>query len=363
MKIKAAFIYKKGDQFTLEEADLQQPSDNEVLVKITSCGVCHTDDVARHQQIPVQLPAVLGHEGSGIIESVGKNVTEFVPGDHVVLSFATCGICENCLSGKSYMCEKFNSINFGGTLKDGTSRISKDGKSVSTFFGQSTFATYAVADASNVVKVDKDVDLTLLGPLGCGIQTGAGTVLNALKPEFGSTLVVFGCGSVGISAIMAANIANCSKIIAVDIVQDKLDLALELGATHIINSLETEQFVGEIKAITNGGAHYAIETTGLGMLINKGLYSLRPLGTMAIVGVAGEVSIDIFNALMSEGKTMMGVIEGNSIPKVFIPQLIEYYKAGKFPFDKLIKFYDFEQINTAFEDSKKGNVIKPVFKI
>lgn len=363
MKIKAAFIHNKGDQFKLEEADLQQPNDNEVLVKIVGCGVCHTDDVARQQKIPVQLPAVLGHEGSGVIESVGKNVSEFVRGDHVVLSFATCGVCENCLSGKGYMCEEFNNINFGGTLKDGTSRISKNGKPISMFFGQSTFATYAVADVSNVVKVDRGVDLALLGPLGCGIQTGAGTVLNALKPEFGSTLVVFGCGSVGLSAIMAAKIANCAKIIAVDIVQDKLDLALELGATHVINSLEAENLVEEIKAITNGGANYAIETTGLGMLLNQGLYSLRPLGTMAVVGVTGEVSIDIFSALMSEGKKMLGVIEGNSIPKVFIPQLIAYYKAGKFPFDKLIKFYDFEQINEAFDDSKKGTVMKPVLKI
>lgn len=363
MKIKAAFTYNKGEEFKIEEAELQQPKDNEVLIKIVGCGVCHTDEAVRNQDIPVQLPAVLGHEGSGIVESVGKNVTEFEPGDHVVLSFATCGICENCLSGKGYMCKEFNNINFGGILKDGTSRITKDGKEISMLFGQSSFATHVVADASNVIKVDKDIDLALLGPLGCGIQTGAGTVLNALKPEFGSTLVVFGCGSVGLSAIMGAKIANCSKIIGIDIVQSKLDLALELGATHVINSMETEKLVEAIKEITDGGANYAIETTGLGFLLNQGLYSLSPLGTIAVVGVTGEVSIDIFTALMAEGKTMVGVIEGNSIPKIFIPKLIEYYKEGKFPFDKLIKFYKFEDINKAFEDSKKGTVMKPILKI
>ena len=363
MLVKAAVIREKGVPFKFEEVEIRQPKGTEVLVKIAGCGVCHTDEVARMQQIPVPLPAVLGHEGSGIVEAVGENVSDLKPGDHVVLTFGSWRECEFCLSGKPFTCNVMNEINFGGVMKNGSQPLSKDNVAISSFFEQSSFATYAIADSSNAVKVDKDVDLALLGPLGCGIQTGAGTVLNCLKPEFGATIVVFGCGGVGLSAIMAAKIIGCSKIIAVDIKDEKLNLALELGATHAINSMEYEDVAGEIKAITGGGANYAVETTGNGSVINTSLYCLKCMGTSAIVGVTGEVTIDIHNALMAEGKKMIGVIEGHSNPKLFIPKLVEYYKAGLFPFDRLIEFYNFEEINEAFEISKKGTVVKPVLKM
>lgn len=267
----------------------------------------------------MNIPAVFGHEGSGIVEAVGKNVKDIEAGDHVVISYGVCGECENCLKGKPSYCTEFNKINFEGISRDGTSRLSKNGENLAMFFGQSSFATYSVCDSSNLVKVDKDVDIALLGPLGCGIQTGAGTVLNRLKPEFDSTIVIYGCGSVGLSAVMAAKIANCSKIIAVDITESRLNLAMELGATNIINSKECEDVTAEIKKITNGGSHYAVETTGVPDIVNTSLYALRPRGTVAIVGFAGNVTIDIQNALMSEGKTMVGVVEGDSVAKIFIP--------------------------------------------
>ncbi len=330
-------------------------------MKIVATGVCHTDAVARDEAI-APLPAVLGHEGSGIVEEVGEGVTRFAKGDHVVLSFAHCGHCDNCLTGHPTVCETFNDLNFGGTNDDYTHRLSKDGHSLSTFFGQSSFGTFAIAHERNIVKVDKDVDLALLGPLGCGIQTGAGTVLNRIKPEFGSTIAIYGAGAVGLSAIMAAKIVGCKTIIAIDVHDSRLELAKELGATHTFNGSKVD-VVKEIKELTNGGTKYAVDTTGVPPVVRQCLQALRPLGVAAIVGVTPEMNIDVHNDLMAEGKTMMGVIEGDSVPNVFIPELVDYYKAGQFPFDKLVKFYDFEDINEAFEDSKNGVTIKPILKI
>ncbi|RKQ34253.1 NAD(P)-dependent alcohol dehydrogenase [Oceanobacillus halophilus] len=361
MKIKAAVTNGQGQEFSFEEVELAAPKANEVLVKIVGTGVCHTDAVARDEAI-APLPAVLGHEGSGIVDDVGEGVTRFEKGDHVVLSFAHCGHCDNCLTGHPTVCDTFNDLNFGGTHDDHTHRLSKDGQPLSTFFGQSSFGTFAIAHERNVVKVDKDVDLALLGPLGCGIQTGAGTVLNRIKPEFGSTIAIYGAGAVGLSAIMAAKIVGCKTIIAIDVHDSRLDLAKDLGATHTFNGTNVD-VVKEIKELTNGGTNYAVDTTGVPPVVRQCLQALRPLGAAAIVGVTPEMNIDVHNDLMAEGKTMMGVIEGDSVPNVFIPGLIYYYKAGQFPFDKLVKFYEFEDINKAFEDSKNGLVIKPIVRI
>jgi aryl-alcohol dehydrogenase len=361
MKIKAAVTHGQGQEFKIEEVELAEPKANEVLVKIVAVGVCHTDAVARDAAI-APLPAVLGHEGSGIVEKVGSGVHSIEKGDHVVLSFAHCGQCHNCLTGHPTVCEVFNDLNFGGTADDHTHRLNQDGQELSTFFGQSSFGTFAIAHERNVVKVDKDVDLSLLGPLGCGIQTGAGTVLNSLKPEFGSTIAIYGAGAVGLSAIMAAKITGCQHIIVVDIHDSRLELAKELGATHALNGSQVD-VVKEIKNITNGGTNYAIDTTGVPPVVRQCLQALRPLGKAAIVGVTPEMNIDVHNDIMAEGKTMMGVIEGDSVPRVFIPQLVEYYKEGRFPFDKLVKFFEFGQINEAFEESKKGNAIKPILRM
>lgn len=361
MKMKAAVTHGKGEEFKIEEVELAEPKANEVLIKITASGVCHTDAVARDLGI-TPYPVVLGHEGSGIVEKVGEGVTLVQPGDHVVLSFSSCGHCENCLTGHPTVCADFNTLNFGGKMEDGTHRLRQQGQELSTFFGQSSFATYAVAHERNVVKVDKDVDLALLGPLGCGIQTGSGTVLNRLKPEFGTSIAVYGTGAVGLSAIMAAKIIGCKNIIAVDIHDNRLEMAKELGATHVINS-KNEDVVERMKEITHGGVHYGVDTTGVPVVIRQGLRALRPLGQLAIVGVTPEMTINVHEEIMAEGKTMVGVIEGDAVPQLFIPQLVEYYKKGLFPFDRLVKFYDFSEINQAFEDSKKGITIKPIVKI
>lgn len=361
MKIKAAVTHGLGEDFKFEEVELGEPKANEVLVKIVATGVCHTDAVARDLGLS-PFPAVLGHEGAGVVEKVGSGVTTVEAGDHVVLSFAHCGHCENCLTGHPTVCLNFNDLNFGGKMQDGTNRIQHESQDVSTFFGQSSFGTFAVTNERNVVKVDREVDLALLGPLGCGIQTGAGTVLNRIKPEFGSSIAVYGSGAVGLSAVMAAKIAGCLNIIAVDIHDSRLELAKELGATHTLNGKNVD-IVHEIKKITKGGTHYAVETTGVPPVVKQAVHALRPLGSCAIVGVTPEMTFDVQNDIMAEGKTVMGVIEGDSVPQVFIPQLVDYYKRGMFPFNKLTKMYDFEQINEAFEDSKQGTTIKPIVKM
>lgn len=364
MKIKAAVTHAKGDPFVIEEVELAEPKFDEILVRIVASGICHTDLVCRDQFIPVPLPAVLGHEGAGIVEKVGSGVTEFKPGDRVGITFSSCGTCSCCKKGKPYVCKNLNNINFGGIQPDGTSRLKTlDGQTLSTFFGQSSFATYAVVNQRSAVKVEyDDIDLSVVAPIGCGIQTGAGAVLNRLHPEFGSTIAVYGCGTVGMSAIMAAKIAGCSKIIAVGGNPKSLELAKELGATHTVNRKECDE-VAAVRELTNGGVNYAIDTTGVGECVRKSLAMCDFDGTCVVVGATGDLTINVQAELMGDGKSLVGVLEGDSIPKDFIPKLIEYYHDGRFPIDKLMKVYPFEKINEAIEESTTGKCIKAVLKM
>lgn len=358
MKIKAALAKEKNYPLVIEEIEIEEPKEDEVLIKIVASGICHTDaESIKGNGTP--FPAVLGHEGSGIIERVGSNVTHLKVGDHIVLSYSYCNSCSQCLTGHHNLCIRTVELNFGGKLQDQTYRLHKDGQNYSTFFGQSSFATYAVANINNIVKVDHDVDLRLLGPLGCGIQTGSGTVMNSLKPEPGSSIAIYGAGAVGLSAVMAANLLGLKNIIVIDIHENRLELAKELGATHALNS-QSLNVVEEVKKITDGGVHYAIETTGVPVVIKNGIDSLRVAGKISIVGMGGDVTLNFTNDILMEGKTIVGTIQGDSTPQVHIPKIIEYYKEGKFPFDKLVKFYNFNDINQVFEDSKTGITIKPV---
>ncbi|MCL2401817.1 MAG: NAD(P)-dependent alcohol dehydrogenase, partial [Oscillospiraceae bacterium] len=342
---------------------LAPPSRGELLIKVTACGFCHTDELVRAQALPVPLPVVLGHEGCGIVERVGAEVTEFSPGDRVCVSFGYCGVCERCRTGLPTMCDSFVPINFGGVQADGTSRLSRDGKPVATLFGQSTFATYAVVNARSAVKVPDDIPLEITGPLGCGIQTGAGTVLNMLKPRPGSSIAVFGCGSVGLSAIMAAKLAGCGMIIGVDLLPSRLDLAMELGATHVINGADTPDIPAEIRKLTGLGTDASIDTTGKSVGTRLALNAVRPGGSAYVIGGGGDMTINVETELMAVGKSLIGGVEGNSNPKVFIPELMEHYRAGRFPFDKMITFYDFADAESAMQDTKSGKAVKAVLKM
>ncbi len=364
MKITAAITKEKGGRFEIAEMELEHPRANEVLIKIVATGMCHTDIAVRDQVFQSPLPIVLGHEGAGIVEAVGTEVTKVKKGDHVVLTYGFCGKCPNCLSGLPAYCYQFIPLNFGGSRLDGSHSHQCDHHEVvnDNFFSQSSFASFAIAPENNVVKVDTDVPLEILGPLGCGIQTGSGAVINALKPTAGSSIVVFGTGAVGLSAIMAAAVVGCSQIIAVDINESRLAFAKELGATHTINSLN-EDPTKAILSIIEYGSDFVFDTTGRSEVINAGIFALKSNGTCGIVGASAKpLSLDA-NYIVAKGLQLKGIVEGDSVPDIFIPQLISLYKQGKFPFDKLIKMYDFKDINQAAEDSEKGLTIKPIIRI
>lgn len=358
MQITGALVDEEQN-VKLENIELEGPYKDEVLIKLVGTGICHTDLSVLNQDVPTPLPIVLGHEGAGIVEEVGPGVNEFEKGDHVVIAFAFCGECRMCKKGKPGSCENLGELNFDGTMRDGTMRMRSKDKSVATLFGQSSLSTYSVSHKSNLVKVDKDVDLSIMGPLGCGIQTGAGTVTNKLKPEYGSSIAIFGAGAVGLSGVMVASQLGCENVIAIDINQERLNLAKELGATHVLNGKEVDA-VEEISKITNGGAQYAFDTTGVPDIVLQSIRCLAVDGTVAVVAVGGEVPIHIHQDLVMPNRSIVGVTEGLSIPSLFIPQLIEQYKQGKFPFDKLIQKYSFEELPQALEDMKNGKTIKPI---
>ncbi len=367
MKIQAAVTYEKGAPFKIEDIELDAPKFGEILVRIVASGICHTDEAVQHQFIPTPLPAVLGHEGAGIVEAVGPGVYEFEVGDRVGISYAYCNCCTNCRKGRPFICKDVVRVNFGGVQPDNTTRLhTLDGRDLSTFFGQSSFAKYAVVNQNHAFRVEDDsIDLGLVAPMGCGIQTGAGAVLNRLRPEAGSSIAVFGCGTVGMSAIMAAKIAGCQQIIAVGGNPKSLELAKELGATDTVNRKEVDDLVAAVHkvSLSGGGVNYSIDTTGIGACVRQSVQFLDYDGTCVVLGATGDMTINIQEELMGPGKSLIGVIEGDSIPKLFLPTLLEYYKKGMFPFDKLIKFYPFEQINEAQADSDAGKCIKAVVRM
>jgi aryl-alcohol dehydrogenase len=366
MKITAAVVKEKSGRFLLEEAELDPPRSQEVLVRIVATGICHTDMVVRNQQMPTPLPIVLGHEGAGIVEAVGDEVTEVAVGDHVVLTFGYCGKCSSCRQGLPSYCEHQMECNFGGSRIDGSHRVHQESSPDlhDSFFSQSSFATHAIAHENNTVKVPRDVPLELLGPLGCGIQTGAGAVLNSLNVPAGASIAIFGTGAVGLAAIMASRVAGATTIIAVDINDERLALARELGATHSLNSRQGG-LVEQIQQLTDGGTDFAFDTTGRPDVVRAAVQALRTHGVCGLVGVTApdkELSFGP-NDIMVMGRTVKGILQGDSVPSIFIPRMIALYQQGQFPFDRLVKFYDFDQINQAAEDAERGTTIKPVLRI
>ncbi|PTQ80012.1 aryl-alcohol dehydrogenase [Nitrosospira multiformis] len=365
MEIRAATIRQKGGPFRIENLTLDEPRPEEVLIRIVATGMCHTDMVARDQLYDVPLPIVLGHEGAGVVERVGSNVKKVAAGDHVVLTYMWCGHCRPCLQGDLTYCQNFYALNFGGAREDGSSSTrDAHGSLHDHFFGQSSFGTFALTHERNAIKVPREAPLELLGPLGCGIQTGAGAVMNALKVDPGASFAAFGGGAVGLSAVMAARVAGATTIIAVDVVPSRLELARELGATHTVNSRETDP-VAAVRKISGGGVEYTLESSGRPEVLRQAIDALAIRGTCGIVGAPAlgtEASFDV-NGVMTTGKRIIGIIEGDSTPDLFIPTLVELYMQGRFPFDKLVKFYPFDRINEAAEDSEKGITIKPIIRL
>lgn len=362
MQVTAAIATAPETPFEIVELTLDEPRPDEVRVRLVATGVCHTDAIVRDQVYPTPLPAVLGHEGAGVVEAVGSMVGFVSPGDHVVLAPNSCGSCEQCLTGRPAYCADFFARNFAGTRPDGSTAFSDDGAVSSHFFGQSSFATHANVAARSVVKVDPSLPLELLGPLGCGLQTGAGAVINSLEVEPGSSIAVFGTGAVGCAALMAAAAVGATTIIAIDIVDSRLATALELGATHTINSRSAD-VAAEIERITSGrGLDYTLDTTGIPAVLRQAAEVLGIGGTVALVGAPApgtEVSFEVGGSLL-KGWRFRTIIEGDSVPQVFVPQLISLWQQGRFPIEKLTRAFAFAEINEAFEASASGEVIKPV---
>jgi aryl-alcohol dehydrogenase len=363
--ITAAVARAKGEPFEIQQARIRGPKDDEVLVRVVATGLCHTDLIVRDQYYPVPLPSVLGHEGAGIVEEVGPAVKDLKAGDHVVLTYGACGHCNACNGGHGAYCKQFFGLNFGGGDLQGRTAIEdEEGRPLHDhFFAQSSFASFALARENNAIKVPQDAPLELLGPLGCGIQTGAGAVINSLKVRPGSSFASLGAGAVGLSAVMAARVAGATTIIAVDVVPSRLALAKELGATHTVNSREVDM-IEAIRQITDGGVDFALESTGRSEVLSQGIEALGSLGAIGVVGappLGTKAEFDI-NSLLLGGRTIRGIVEGDSVPQVFIPQLVQLYQQGRFPFDKLVRFYSLDQINEAAEDSTRGVTLKPILR-
>lgn len=363
---KAAVLREAGAVAAIETVSVEDPRADEVLVEMRGVGICHTDMVMRDGHLPVPLPVVLGHEGSGIVRAVGSDVTGLAVGDHVVLSFMSCGACVSCDDHEPAYCHSWVPLNFFGARGDGSTALTDaNGAAVhSHVFGQSSFATHAVVNQRNAVKVVKDLPLELLGPLGCGIQTGAGAVLNACLVRSGSSVAVIGVGAVGLSAIMAAGIAEASTIVAIDINDARIALARQLGATHGLRS-DSGDFAELAKqAGCPAGFDYIIDTTGIIPLVNDAITALAPRGEIALVGAYAPGTPVLADAthIMSAGRIIRGVVEGSANPQAFIPELIDHYRAGRFPFDRLVEYFTFEELGAAIEAGETGKVVKPVVR-
>ncbi len=353
--IKAAVLRKKGGPYEIESVELEGPRNNEVLVRNVASGICHTDISIGESRGSASKPLVLGHEGAGVVIEVGKNVKSVHPGDHVVLSYQYCNDCQECRSGHPWQCQHFFELNFGFMRLDGSNALQSSGV-YGHFFGQSSFATHSVVTETNITKVSPDLSLEMLAPLGCGIMTGSGTVMNIFNVPKGASLAVFGTGAVGMAAVMAARIVGAGPIIGVDIHQARLELAKELGATHVINSRQ-EDVAAVISSITASGVDFVLDTSGNATMNQIAVDVLNPRGTLANTG--GSLAQDKLPGEKKRARVTMG----SAIPQEFIPKLIGYYQAGIFPFDRLEKFYNFGEINQAIADSKRGVTIKPVLRI
>lgn len=365
MKITAAVVPARSAPFKIQQLELAAPLSDEVLVRIVASGMCHTDLHARDGYFAnLPYPVVCGHEGSGIVEQAGAAVGDLAPGDPVVISFPWCGACEPCQAGKTSYCSNARALKSSGRRADGSTPISRDGQPVySCFFQQSSFATFAVAPAKDVVKIRRDAPVELLGPLGCGLQTGAGAVLNVMRPQAGQSIAIYGVGGVGLAGLMAAKIAGCDPIIAVDRLPARLGLARELGATHGLESRGAET-LAEIRKITGGGTHFALETSAVPEVFRIAVDGLRGLGTCVLVGSARagtEVSFEM--PVLQGGRTVRGVVQGDSRPREFIPRLVDLFMDGRMPLDRLITRYKLAEINRAAADATSGATIKPVLTL
>ncbi|KAJ5369766.1 Alcohol dehydrogenase superfamily zinc-type [Penicillium cataractarum] len=356
--------------WSLEEVEVSSPGDDEVLVQICASGICHTDILLT--SVPsgsfgVAYPKVAGHEGAGIVRSVGRNVSDIEVGDPVLLSFYSCSSCSECKNLHPAYCKDFAVENYVGQQQF-TSAHDSNELLWSSFFGQSSFAHHTIAKRSSIVQVkgllQHDDELQTFAPLGCGLQTGMGAIQNITNAGPDDIVMILGLGAVGMGALMTAKIQECNAIIAVDRDMARLDLAKTLGATHVLNTSDPKFTTLDqaVRSIFPDGVSIVIETTGVPVLIEKGLQSTHTRGKMVLIGVPQlgySLSVPVTEHINS-GRAILGCIEGDSVPQIAIPQMIQWYRQGRFPFDKLIQYFNATDFQKALEALKAGTVIKPV---
>lgn len=363
VQASAAVLRQVGGPFVIEPVLVAAPRADEILVRITAVGVCHTD-IACRDGFPIPLPVVLGHEGAGVVEAVGNEVTRLAVGDHVVLSFDSCGHCHGCMHGRPANCGQFLAHNFAGLrLADGSSPLSQDGRAVhGNFFGQSSFASHAIAHERNAVRVARDLPLELLGPLGCGVQTGAGAVINSLALRAGESLAVFGGGAVGLSALLGARAIDAGKVVIVEPNPARRELALELGASAAIDPRAGGDVAQAVRDASDGGVVHALDTTALPTVIAQAIACIRPGGVLGMVGIPAPdaaVPASLLDLLV-KSVTLRPITEGDSNPQAFVPRMLDFYRQGRFPFDRLVTRFPFARINEAMHAAERGEAIKPV---
>ncbi|MDJ1135144.1 NAD(P)-dependent alcohol dehydrogenase [Streptomyces iconiensis] len=365
MKATVALWKEPGGPASLEPVEIGALAAREVLVRMSGGGICRTDLAAAAGIVPLPVPFVLGHEGAGVVEAVGAAVDTVEVGDEVILSFDSCGDCVQCAANHPAFCELFPALNYSGTRLDGSTTLTQDDLPVhGSWLGQSSFGTYAVAGVRNTVKVPTrpaGLPLEFLGPLGCGVLAGAGTVFNVLRPQPGQGIAVFGLGGVGLSAVMAATVAGCHPIIGIDPHPRRRPLAQEVGATHTIDPGGVDDIDRAIAHIAGAGVDFAVDTVGSGAVVRHALMSLRMPGVCATLGLqAMKNDITIDQGHLQMGRTLTGGLEGDADPHTLIPHLIDLWRQGRFPFDQLITRFPFPRIEDALEAVRSGKAVKPV---
>ncbi|HEY6495701.1 MAG TPA: NAD(P)-dependent alcohol dehydrogenase [Trebonia sp.] len=345
----------------LETLDLDEVRPGEVLVRVAAVGVCHTDIAYTDGSRPAApFPLIAGHEGAGVIAAVGAGTEGFAVGDRVVMSFSSCGRCRGCLAARPARCASFRELNSGfGGPGSGGRFTRRNGEKVSAgFFGQSSFAEHALTGIRNLVRLPEDVPLHLAAPFGCGIQTGAGAVLNALRLQPGDALLVTGTGAVGMSAVMAARAAGAATIVAVDPVESRRALALTLGATHALDPADVAAgALGRLKVPLD----FAIDTSGHPEMIRAAVAAVHSQGVVVLIAVGRTGAVaDIPLRDLIVGRQVRGAVEGDAVPQLLIPRLLELWRAGRFPVETLVRTFAAGELDDAMRAMKLGHVVKPV---
>lgn len=355
-----AAVLEKPEELSIKQLQLDDPKPREVLIDLQAAGVCHTDYHFYKGDYEVPTPAVLGHEGAGIVEKVGEQVSAVNPGDHVVLSLLpVCGRCEFCRKGRPYLCPNALDVRFEGTLLDGTRRLSDGDEPVNHFYAQSSFANKAVVPIESVVRVSDEIPLKIASLLACGAMTGIGGILNTAEVESGETVAVFGCGGTGASAILGAKAISAGEIIAIDVVPEKIKKSKTIGASHTLNP-EKNNVIDRIAEITNGGVDYAFDFVGFNPTVRKqAVEATRPGGTIVLSGgVDEDATANVFDLTMG-GKTLTSNVAGSARPHVDIPRYVRMYLNGDLPLDRLLSStYQLNELEEAFKEIRSGSALK-----